>query len=387
MKKILKKTAIIIMFLMIFWMVQVNATTVEPETYIYNIKGTRDYEKAYEIAEMVNAERRSRGLSEYQIDSHLMDCAMIRAAEIAVRYDIEHLRPTGEVWYTLLDLTRFNGAGENIAAHQASITEVMNAWMNSEGHRKNILDEWGYDFNAMGIGVFKSELGLYYWVQWFGCTDNIQADHIYSNYTVAEEVEVKYGILPFWDVEETDYFYEALCYNVANRFILGYNSNFFGPSYEMTRGMVVTVLYRIEGTPYPDGDKTLSDINNNEYYADAVKWAVNNGVVNGYANGTFKPNKSVSREELLVILRNYLRYKNGEEAVTVKDNGTYETFSDINEVDDYAKSAVMWAVENTVIRGRYNGGKLCIDPNGVSIRADVACMFYNFCKKYDIESF
>ncbi len=379
MKLKIKRIVLIFLLLLIMLVPIVRATS---DTYEYTIKGIRDYKKAYEISEMINAERKKRGLAEYKIDHHLMERAMHRAAEIAVHYDSNHLRPNGEIWYSLLDTTRFFSGGENIAAHQSSTQEVMNAWMNSPGHKANILDENGYGFNTMGIGVFKSELGLYYWVQWFGGTESPKADHVYSNMQVNEVVEVKYGVLPFWDVNENDYFYNALCYNVANKYILGYNSNVFGPSYEMTRGMVVTVLYRMEGTPYPDGDKILSDINGDEYYAKAVKWAVNNGVVNGYADGTFKPNKNVTRQELIVILRNYLRYKQGADAVKVKDNGTFEKFADINNVDDYAKSAVMWAVENTVIRGRNSNGKTYIDPQGVSIRADVACMFYNYAKAY-----
>lgn len=374
-----KRILLIFLLFLIVFVPNVKATS---DTYEYTIKGTRDYNKAYEIAEMINAERRKRGLSEYKIDYHLMDCAMLRAAEIAVHYDSNHLRPNGEIWYSLLDRTRFFSGGENIAAYQTSTKQVMNDWMNSEGHRKNILDEWGYGYNTMGIGVFKSELGYYYWVQWFGGTNNQQNDIKYSNQSVNENVEVTYGVLPFWDVDENDYFYNALCYNVANKYILGYNSNIFGPSYKMTRAMVVTVLWRMEGRPEPTGNKTLSDVKSTDYYAKAVNWAVNAGVVNGREDGTFRPNDNINRQDLLVMLRNYLRYKNGVDAVRVKDDGTYETFADIDKVDNYAKSAVMWAVENTVIRGKNNNGKTYIDPKGASIRADVACVFSNYGKAY-----
>ena len=377
MKKRIKRVLLISLLFIIFLIPKVNADT--PELYTYTIKGTRDYKKAYEIAEMVNAERVKAGLSELIIETDMMEYAMTRAAEIAVHYDSNHLRPIGMEWHTLLNYNQCFSAGENIAAYQTSTTQVMNDWMNSPGHKANILDT---DFDVIGVGVFKSELGFYYWTQWFGKSNYGSMEQTQTNRVVTEDVEVKYGILPFWDVNETDYFYNALCYNVANKYILGYNSNVFGPSYKMTRGMVVTVLYRMEGTPYPDGDKILSDINGDEYYAKAVKWAVNTGVVNGYADGTFKPNKNVTRQELIVILRNYLRYKQGADAVKVREDGTFEKFADINNVDDYAKSAVMWAVENTVIRGKESNGKSYIDPQGVSIRADVACMFYNYAKAY-----
>ena len=382
MKKTINKIILIIALLVLFFVPNVYASTTEPETYIYTIKGTRDYEKAYEIAEMVNKERVNAGLPELTIETNMMEYAMTRAAEIAIYYDSSHLRPNGMAWHTLFESNICSMAGENIAAYQISTIKVMNDWMKSTGHKANILDA---NFDVIGVGVFKSELGYYYWTQWFGKSTAGSIEQTQSNRVVTEDVEVKYGILPFWDVIETDYFYNALCYNVANKYILGYNSNIFGPSLKMNRAMVVTVLWRMEGRPEPSGDKTLSDIKSTDYYSKAVNWAVNAGVVNGREDGTFRPNDNISRQDLLVMLRNYLRYKKGDDAVRVRNDGTYETFADINKVDNYAKSAVMWAVENTVIRGKTNDGKTYIDPKGASIRADVACVFSNYGKAYFTE--
>lgn len=384
MRKSIKRILIIALILIIFFVPKVNAAT---DTYEFTVKGTRDYEKAYEVAKQVNAERKKAGLSELKLDKTLMDCAMKRAAELVAYYSPQHYRPNDEECYTILPEGSWTSMGENIAAYQTSSTEVMTAWMNSESHRKNILEDGTPDaegkvanFNSMGIGCFKSELGYYYWVQIFTCATSVTLEQTQTNRFVQETVELKNGRLPFWDVENSDYYFNAICYNVARKYILGYNANVFGPKDKMNRAMFVTILWRMEGEPNISGNKTLSDIKAGEYYEKAVKWAVNTGVVNGYADGTFKPNRNISRQDIVVILRNYLQYKGVN--VSVKKNGTYEGFVDTNKVDSYAKDSVMWAVENKIINGKTQNNKKYIDPQGVSIRGDVACILYNYGQSY-----
>lgn len=373
MRKSIKRILLIALICLVFFVPQVKATS---DTYEFTVKGTRDYEQAYRVAELVNEERRKAGLSEYTLEESLTECAMIRAAELVAHYDGTHHRPNGEVCWTVLPEGTFLAAGENIAQHQQSAEQVMTDWMNSPGHKANILDENGYGLDTMGIGCFESELGYYYWVQIFTKSTAGSLEQKQENRYVEEVVEMKYGILPFWDVKDTDYYYEAICYNVANKYILGYNAHKFGPTAKMNRAMFVTILWRMEGEPEVTGDKTLSDIKAGEYYEKAVKWAVNTGVVNGYGDGTFKPDKNISRQDIVVILRNYLTYKGID--VNVKNDGTYNKFVDTNKVDDYAKDSVMWAVENKVINGKTENNKLYIDPQGVSIRGDVACILYNY---------
>lgn len=372
MRKSIKRILLIALIFLLFFVPQVKATT---DTYEFTVKGTRDYENAYKVAELVNEERRKAGLPEYILESSLTEAAMKRATELVAHYDGNHYRPNGELCFTILADNTWNSVGENIARHQQTPEQVMNDWMNSAGHKANILDENGYNFDTMGIGCFKSELGLYYWVQIFTWSSAGSLEQQQENRFVEETVEIKYGILPFWDVTES-YYYDAVCYNVANKYILGYNANTFGPSDKMNRAMFVTILWRMEGEPEVTGDKTLSDIKAGEYYESAVKWAVNSGVVNGYGDGTFKPNKNISRQDIVVILRNYLQYKGID--VNVKNDGTYDKFVDTNKVDSYAKDSVMWAVENKIINGKTNNNQLYIDPQGVSIRADVACILYNY---------
>ena len=123
------------------------------------VTGTRNYDMAYSVLNLVNSERAKHGLGALSMESSLLETAMVRAAETAVLFS--HTRPDGSTCFCLNPLMN----AENIAALQTSAQSVMNSWMNSEGHRENILDE---SFTSIGIGCVKADNGSYYWVQCFG---------------------------------------------------------------------------------------------------------------------------------------------------------------------------------------------------------------------------
>ena len=161
-------------------------TTAFADTYAVILSGTYDYSSANAVLEIVNRERKEAGLSPLELDEELQDAAMYRAAETVVLSD--HIRPNGEEWYTVSDKMH----GENLAVGYQSADEVMEAWMNSEGHRNNILEQ---EFNSIGIGCFIYE-GVYYWIQAFGCYEAEGNPILSGSYDVDEVIAVDDSIVP-----------------------------------------------------------------------------------------------------------------------------------------------------------------------------------------------
>ena len=183
------------------------------------------------------------------------------------------------------------------------------------------------------------------------------------------------SILPFKDVNETDWFYNAVKFVYKNGIVKGYNDITFAPQDKLTRGMIVTILYRMEGSPSNNGKSKFTDVKSTEYYAKAIKWAVDNGVVHGYAGtNKFGPDDDIIRQDLAGILRNYAKYKKKNVSVT----SDLKKFKDYKKVDSYANTAMQWAVGKGVITGNSDG---TLNPKGTATRAEVAAMIQKYCKK------
>ena len=412
------------------------------------IDGYFDYQKANEVLTIVNNERANNGLSALKMDRSLLETAMQRAAESSIYWN--HIRPDGSDCFTANSkMTR-----ENIACGAWTAEQVMNLWMNSSGHKANILSS---DSKSIGIGCFNYN-GVNYWVQCFGENEaegttitenknatskiNIEADYVdlrlerpsmelkigESQYNVIENYECSYGLqlvklnadsaiwkssnekiatvddygnvkgitpgkvtisaiigemeltyevtikLPFDDVNENDWFYNAVKYTYCNKIMSGLNGNTFSPNTKVTRGMLVTILYNLEGHPSITGTSKFADVQNkNIYFYNAVVWASNNNVVSGYANGKFGPDDNITREQLATILYNYCRYKGKYKTV----HADYSKFTDNNKISDFAKWGMNWAVGNQIVNG--SNGKL--NPQGTATRAEAAAMISNYCSK------
>lgn len=145
------------------------------------VTGTRNYDMAYSVLNLVNSERAKQGLGALSMESSLLETAMVRAAETAVLFS--HTRPDGSTCFCLNPLMN----AENIAALQTSAQSVMNSWMNSEGHRENILDE---SFTSIGIGCVKADNGGYYWVQCFGSEEISGSCDKPANKTISQTVSI-----------------------------------------------------------------------------------------------------------------------------------------------------------------------------------------------------
>ena len=146
---------------------------------------------------------------------------------------------------------------------------------------------------------------------------------------------------PFTDVSKYDDCYDAVKYLYNNEIMNGTSDTLFSPNAELTRGMVVTILYRMEGEPFTLGSKTFSDVKAGRYYSEAVEWAAENGIVNGFTDGTFKPDQAVTREQLASILRRYASFSG---------IATYDAALPANaSVSNWAKKDVAWAYAEGIL--------------------------------------
>ena len=190
--------------------------------------------------------------------------------------------------------------------------------------------------------------------------------------TVSTRIEVEFtnGKLPFTDVRERDWFYEDVAFAYENGLFTGTSDTTFSPNASMTRAMLVTVLYRLEGQPAVNGRSGFSDVQYNGYYEDAVTWAADNGIVNGTSTTTFSPNANVTREQMAAILYRYAQYKKYNTAASSGLNG----FTDHASVSGYAAASLEWAVAEKLVNG--SNGKLM--PTGNATRAQVAAILHRF---------
>ena len=178
-----------------------------------------------------------------------------------------------------------------------------------------------------------------------------------------------YKDLPFTDVHSWDWFYEPVQFVYTMDIMNGVTSTSFAPNSNITRGMVVTMLWRMAGEPYVGGG-SFDDVAANEYYSTAVAWSAKNNIVNGVTGSTFGVNTDITREQLAVIL-----YRYAKSLGYSTTGGSLIGYSDASSISDYAKDAMAWAVKNEIITGvTYTR----LNPTGNATRAAVAQMFMNF---------
>ena len=417
--------------------------------YDIYVKGTHNYDYAYQVLEIVNQRRKENRRNPLTMDESLLSSAMERAAETSIYWD--HTRPNSTDCFTINDKM----SGENIAAGSGTPASVMNLWMNSTGHRGNILSS---NFTSIGIGHIQVN-GTNYWVQCFGTgkaevpqrqqtgtitkTYKVQTveDSISFRFSNNSDVELKIGqqtskelynyntwvyskiegnsakwsssntkvatvdnygkvsavgigdavitaqigsktasynvyvLLPFTDVKKSDWYYTAVEYTYQRGIIKGATDTEFRPTKNITRGMIVTILWRMEGEPKVTGVGDFPDVKNGQYYYNAVRWATKNKVVSGYNSGKFGPDDNITREQLATILCNYAKYK----GKNVNATANTSKFTDWSKVTGYARPAMQWAVSKGVITGKSGGTK--VDPQGTASRAEAAGMIYNYCLK------
>ena len=200
-------------------------------------------------------------------------------------------------------------------------------------------------------------------------TANSPATGQVDGYYKAEGISPTHDI--FRDVLLSDWFFSAVDYVYKNGLFQGTGDDAFSPGMSMSRAMFVTVLHRLDGMPPYRSSGDFSDVRDTgSYYYNAVMWASENGIVMGYDDGTFQPNRNVSREQMAVFMHRYA----GHKGHATSSGSAYGSFPDAGDVSGYAAEAMRWAVSRGVISG--SDGRLL--PLSTATRAQVAQIFLNY---------
>lgn len=180
--------------------------------------------------------------------------------------------------------------------------------------------------------------------------------------------------LPFADVPSGSWYYDDIAYVYDAGLMTGLTATAFGPNLSNTRGMIVTILWRMENEPAAKHGCPFADVRRGSYYEQAIAWASENGIVTGFDASTFAPDRAITREQLAAILFRFAAYR-GMDAVTLREN--LSSFQDQAAISAYAVSALNWAVGEGLMQG--TGDKL--EPTGNATRAQVAAMLRRFMQR------
>jgi len=376
----------------------------------------------WEVLSLTNQERAKKNLTPISVFDELQSASDLRASEIETLFS--HTRPNGEQCFTALDLYDivYFSAGENIAAGYRTPADVMVGWMNSEGHRGNILDG---DYKHMACGYYVKENSEYYthWAQMFvgGCrttavnnvgeaprfdrdgnlisTDSmisVTCDLHGTSYVALKDVNyycrpnqygnVTYTVsydgvnksLPctvgFSDLNAGAWYSEPIRYAVENHLMNGMTAATFAPDATMTRAQLVTVLHRMEGSPLPTANAGFSDVADNAWFADAINWAYETELVNGIGENRFAPDAPITRAQLATILLRYDQMHNPADP----DLANLDGFADGESVPEWAKTALQWAVHEGLVNGVPKDGATYVDYDGSATRAQVATILMRY---------
>lgn len=210
-----------------------------------------------------------------------------------------------------------------------------------------------------------------------GLASKAESNGVYSrNYcygyikaTPSQRIDDQVSLIDaFEDINKESWYYEVVSNMIDCGFMNGVDDLHFKPDSKMSRAMVVTAIYNMEGRPDVTYTKKFPDVKNGEWYSQAVIWANQKGIISGYSNGKFGPSNSITREDFCVILRNYAQYKK----MDIKSQAKITYFKDHKKVSSYAKSAVCWAVAYSILTGSENQ----ILPQSNTTRAQAAKMLW-----------
>ena len=195
---------------------------------------------------------------------------------------------------------------------------------------------------------------------------------VYAGWRADENLDIV--VNPFTDVSEKDWFYNDAMFVYKNGLMLGTSKTLFGPHGTVTRGMMATILWRMEGSLAPKGENSFTDVEAGRWYADAITWTAENGIFAGYSKDKFGPDDPITREQLTAIFYRYADYKGYKLTVT----GNLDKFEDADKITDYAKMVMQWAVGNGLIKGK---SETLLDPQGTATRAEISAMLHRFIEK------
>ena len=196
-----------------------------------------------------------------------------------------------------------------------------------------------------------------------------------SAVTVSAAFQVQAAKLPFTDVKSSDWFYASVDWAWRAGLMNGTSATLFSPNQSTSRAMIVTLLYRLEGSPEAPKRNPFRDVKGDAYYAGPVAWDAWNGIVSVYSANTFGPNDPITREQFAAILWRYAQYRE----LDVSGGGTLAAFTDGAKVSSYAREAMVWANGAGLITGKGGG---VLDPKGKATRAQAAAILQRFDQQY-----
>lgn len=194
-----------------------------------------------------------------------------------------------------------------------------------------------------------------------------------SQYAIVID-DYSHAALPFADVPEGAWYHDAVSYVYTNGLMVGTGDATFSPEISTSRAMIAVTLWRMEGEPAVKGANPYTDVENGAWYTEAITWANENGIAEGYGNGCFQPETPVTREQLAAFFYRYAAYKGYDITIT----GSLDHFNDKDNVSEWAKDTMAWAVGYGLIGGKDNN---MLDPQGEATRAEFAAMLQRFCQK------
>lgn len=183
------------------------------------------------------------------------------------------------------------------------------------------------------------------------------------------EIELQ-SVLEFPDCNPNEWYASAVTYVSDKGLITGYNDGTFGPYDNITRGQLVTILWRMEGKPV-SSSAGFSDVSSSDFYYSAALWAQKNGVIKGYGDGTFGGERLITREEAAVMLANYANFKGYD---TASDKAALKNISGWREADSWALDSLGWCVDQGLMSGKDTPSGAYLDPMGSTWRSAMAKM-------------
>lgn len=187
--------------------------------------------------------------------------------------------------------------------------------------------------------------------------------------------DVVKGNNPFTDIKNEQWFYDDVMFVYEKGLMNGASDSKFDPSGTATRGMLATILWRNEKEPVVNYLMKFNDVASEAYYAEAIRWAVSEGVAKGYTETRFAPDEEITREQLAAVLYRYAKLKGADVSKSVD----ISSFADAGKVSDWAQNPLKWAVGNGIINGE---GDNTLNPQGMAQRADIAAMLHRFLDKF-----
>ena len=212
-----------------------------------------------------------------------------------------------------------------------------------------------------------------------------EGDSVYSFKMPARRVEIQVSFreippesLPFTDIADNAWYADAVRYVYKHGLMAGTSATTFAPDVTTSRAMIATILWRMAGSPVVNYAMNFADVPQDQWYSEAIRWATSEGIVGGYGNGLFGTNDPITREQFAAMLYRFAQEQGYD--VSIGENTNILSYTDVADLSEYAISAMQWAVGAGIINGTGDGSTLT--PQGQATRAQAAVMLMRFCEEY-----